>query len=94
MAVLFDKNGTLTKGNLSAAKFYPFTNGAASLVYHLTKTSTHLATKAITEHVYSLFPTSATVSKLGTITSIIDQCLETVLGQKTLECGVETSYHT
>ena len=89
MAILFNKSGTLTKGTLSAAKFYPFTDDATLLVYHLTKTSTHPTTKTITEHVHSLFPTSATVPKLGMITSIVSQCLKTVLGKKMLQCGVE-----
>ena len=87
-AVLFDKTGTLTEGNLSVVEFYPFTDDAASMVYHLTKTSTHPVAKAVTEHVQSLVSTSTTVPKsLGTITSVAGQGLETTLGRRTLRGG-------
>ena len=86
-AVLFDKTGTLTEGNLSVVEFYPFTDDAASLVYHLTKTSTHPVAKAITEHVHSLVPASTTAPRLGTITSVAGQGLETKLGRRTLRGG-------
>ena len=87
-AVLFDKTGTLTEGNLSVVEFYPFTDDAASLVYHLTKTSTHPIAKAVTEHVHTLASASTTAPKsLGAITSVPGQGLETTLGQRTLRGG-------
>ena len=86
-AVLFDKTGTLTEGNLSVVEFYPLTDTAASLVYHLTKTSTHPVAKAVTEHVRSLVPASTTTLKLGAITSIAGHGLETHLDGKSLRGG-------
>jgi len=68
-------------------EFYPFTDDAASLVFNLTKTSTHPVAKAVTEHVRSLVPTSATTPKFGTITSVAGQGLETKLGQRTFRGG-------
>ena len=85
-AVLFDKTGTLTEGNLSVAEFYPFADNAALLTYHLTKTSTHPVSKAIAEHVHSLASSAAT-PKLGSITSIAGQGLETTFGGRTLRGG-------
>jgi P-type E1-E2 ATPase len=57
------------------------------LVYHFTKTSTHPVAKAVTEHVHSLVSTSTTTPKLGTITSVAGQGLETKLGRRTLRGG-------
>ena len=69
-------------------EFYSFTDDAASMVYHLTKTSTHPVAKAVTEHVRPLASPSTTVQKsLGTITSIAGQGLETTLDQRTLRGG-------
>ncbi|KAF9644074.1 heavy metal translocatin [Thelephora ganbajun] len=86
-AVLFDKTGTLTEGNLSVVEFYPFTNDAASLTYHLTKTSTHPVAKAVTDHVHSLASSFATVPTLGAITSVAGQGLETKFGERMLRGG-------
>ena len=68
-------------------EFYPFTDDAASLVYHLTKTSTHPVAKAVTEHLRSLIPASTTTPKFGTITSVAGQGLETQFSRRTLRGG-------
>ena len=83
MVLMLSKPGTLTEGNLSVAEFYPFTDDAASLVYHLTKTSTHPVAKAVTEHVNPL-SASVTTPKLGSITSVAGQGFKTKLGQRIL----------
>lgn len=85
-AVLFDKTGTLTEGNLSVVEYHAFTEDAALLTYHLTKTSTHPVAKAVTKHVHSL-ASPASPPKLGAITSVAGQGLETKLGQRTLRGG-------
>ena len=67
--------------------FYPFTDNAALLAYHLTKTSTHPVAKAVSEYAHSLVSSSATAPELGTITSVAGQGLETKLGRRTLRGG-------
>ena len=56
-------------------------------MYHLTKTSTHPVAKAVTEYVDPLTSASTTTPKLGTITSIAGQGLETKLGRRILRGG-------
>jgi hypothetical protein len=51
------------------------------------KTSTHPVAKAVTEYAHSLVSSSTTAPKLGTITSVAGQGLETKLGQRTLRGG-------
>lgn len=86
-AVLFDKTGTLTEGNLSVVEYHPFTDDAALLTYHLAKTSTHPVAKAVIEHILPLASSSTTVPKLGAITSVAGQGLETKVGRRTLRGG-------
>ena len=68
-------------------EFYSLTDDAALLTYHLTKTSTHPVAKAVTEYARSFVSSSATAPKLGMITSIAGQGLETKFGQGMLRGG-------